>query len=810
MSTEKPDSIWPEWGIKEQIGEGSFGKVYKAERTEHNMTSVSAIKVLSIPQSQAEYSSLRSEGMDETSARTYFEGIVDDCINEIKLMESMKGTSNIVSVEDYKVVERQGEVGWDIYIRMELVQSFVDYLADKRLDEQEVIRLGIDVCSALELCAKKNIIHRDIKPENIFISTFGDFKVGDFGIARELEKTTGALSSKGTYNYMAPEVAAAKHYDATVDTYSLGLVLYRLLNNNRMPFADPDAEMVTYQQRKDALDRRLKGEPLPLPAKASMPMAQVIIKACAFNPQLRFRSATEMKAALMAVREGGYVPHVMPVSLSPEDDTQPTYDLDATTAVRRAPQAQDYTAAPVIAPQTQTFGKEKRKSRSTMVIALVAALCAFVVIGVGVALYVLHPWDPGDTQVIDEVAPVLSSEEGSDEGESLIAGDEGGLDEPSPSAQADIVNRVSSAHVGDVIHFGKVAFVDFWGGGFSQDIGWRVLAVEEGRVLVISEDSIDLRPYNTAFKAVTWENCDLRMWLNSDFYNSLPMDLRPLVMTTQINNKNNTVYGTKGGNDTADRVFLLSLDEAERYFKSDRDRQAQLNITPEAISGVNKEYAFDIEEYVKEYGGRWWWLRSPGNGTDIAAYINSRGLLYTIGNNVDRASGGVRPAFWIDTSTAIARGVSVDEAVTPKANTMEVTAPAVERPWVGDVEGEVLRIRGIWNTDRSAVAEGRYQKKKIRDGVTAYYDNGELKNIEITKGTDGIAYLRILLYSHGELIFAYYEGADQNRLYFKDGYLFRWRVTDAAGNVVNHDNESALEGYLYWERTAKAEASGFM
>ena len=402
MGIEKPDSIWPEWEIKEQIGEGSFGKVYKAERTEHGMTSFSAIKVLSIPQTRAEYSSLRSEGVDEIGARTYFEGVVSDCINEIKLMESMKGTSNVVSVEDYRVVERQGEVGWDIYIRMELVQSFVDYLADRHLEEPEVIRLGIDVCSALELCAKRNVIHRDIKPENIFISAFGDFKVGDFGIARELEKTTGALSSKGTYNYMAPEVAAARNYDATVDTYSLGLVLYRLLNNNRMPFTDPDGEMVTYQQRKDAIDRRLKGEPLPLPAKASMSMAQVIIRACAFNPQLRFKSASEMKAALIAVKEGRYVPQAVPVGSAADGFAQPTVDLDATTAVRRAPQAQDYMAAPVISPVTQTFGKEKKKGRSVLVISLVAALCAFVVIGAGVALYVFHPWDPGDKQVAQD------------------------------------------------------------------------------------------------------------------------------------------------------------------------------------------------------------------------------------------------------------------------------------------------------------------------------------------------------------------------------------------------------------------------
>ena len=111
-----------------------------------------------------------------------------------------------MSVEDYKVVEKKDEIGWDIYIRMELLTPFNSYVCDKTLSEQEVIKLGIDLCTALELCARRNIIHRDIKPENIFVNPFGDFKLGDFGIARKLENVTGGLSQKGTYNYMAPEI----------------------------------------------------------------------------------------------------------------------------------------------------------------------------------------------------------------------------------------------------------------------------------------------------------------------------------------------------------------------------------------------------------------------------------------------------------------------------------------------------------------------------------------------------------------------------------------------------------------------------
>jgi len=299
-------AVMPGWSVVEKIGEGSFGKVYKASREGHGFTDYAAIKVITIPQSPAELSSLRADGYDETSARSYFESIVTDVVSEIKLMVSMKGTTNIVSIEDYYVVEKSGEIGWDIFIRMELLQSFTDYITGRNLSEPEVIKLGQDICSALELCAQKNIIHRDIKPENIFISSFGSFKLGDFGIAREMEKTNSSMSTKGTFNYMAPEITTSRNYDATVDIYSLGLVLYKLLNNNRLPFINPYSEQITYQERNDAIGRRLSGEPFHVPVYASPAMGYAVLKACMFDPSMRFNTASEFKQALEAVRNGTY------------------------------------------------------------------------------------------------------------------------------------------------------------------------------------------------------------------------------------------------------------------------------------------------------------------------------------------------------------------------------------------------------------------------------------------------------------------------------------------------------------------------
>ena len=298
MDKQLPVSAWPEWKIVEKIGEGSFGKVYKARRTEQGKTFYSAIKVITIPSNAGELSSVRSENPDEQSVKEYFYSLVEECIQEVNTMEYFRGNSHVVSVEEYKVMEYLDDIGWDIYIRMEYLTSFLDYCAGRALTEEDVIHLGIDLCKALEYCQCQNIIHRDIKPENIFVSRFGEFKLGDFGIARELDRTMSGLSKKGTFSYMAPEMYRGEAYDARVDIYSLGIVLYKLRNHNRLPFISLKKQLITYRDKEEALNRRMAGEKLPVPAEAGEAFAEVILKACAYDRHDRYESAEEFRMAL--------------------------------------------------------------------------------------------------------------------------------------------------------------------------------------------------------------------------------------------------------------------------------------------------------------------------------------------------------------------------------------------------------------------------------------------------------------------------------------------------------------------------------
>ncbi len=295
------NQVWPEWNEDCVLGEGSFGKVYRAKRMEYGgRTFYSAIKVISVPKNQQEIKAARSQGMDDEAIYNYFRGLVDNLLNEITLMDNLKGAKNIVGIEDYKIIEREGEIGWDIFIRMELLTPFDSFISNPEFSQVDVIRLGVDICTALEVCEQNYIVHRDIKPDNIFISRFGEYKLGDFGIARKLEATQANLSRKGTLNYMAPEVYKSEAYGSNVDIYSLGLVLYTLLNNNRIAFLPPYPQQITYKDNEEALSKRLSGMPLTAPCNAGASLGATIIKACAHNPLERYQTATDFKNALIA------------------------------------------------------------------------------------------------------------------------------------------------------------------------------------------------------------------------------------------------------------------------------------------------------------------------------------------------------------------------------------------------------------------------------------------------------------------------------------------------------------------------------
>ena len=283
------------WETVRLIGRGSFGAVYEIQRSVFGDVERCALKHISIPQNDGEIREMRSEGLDELSITQSFADQAKDIVSEYKLMARLNDCPNVVTCHDIEYIQKDGGYGWDIFIRMELLTPLTDLLSEK-LDwpEDETIRLGEEMCTALRACRRLNIVHRDIKPQNIFLNADGRYKLGDFGIARVAEKTSSATARIGTYSYMAPEVYLGERYGSGADIYSLGMVLYWLLNDRRAPFVAVNSA----REKEAAQRRRMSGEQIPAPAHGSEALKRIVLKACAFDPKDRYQSAGEMLSEL--------------------------------------------------------------------------------------------------------------------------------------------------------------------------------------------------------------------------------------------------------------------------------------------------------------------------------------------------------------------------------------------------------------------------------------------------------------------------------------------------------------------------------
>ena len=171
-----------------------------------------------------------------------------------------------------------------------------------------------------------------------------------------------------------------------------------------------------------------------------------------------------------------------------------------------------------------------------------------------------------------------------------------------------------------------------------ERIEWLAVDKKDGMVLLVTAQVLYGEAYNQKYTEVTWEDSYIRALLNEQFYEeAFTAKEQELIVTTQIVTKDNHLYGTEGGKDTYDKVFLLSAEEAEKYFADNEARK----VSPTVMAlrhGINTN---------SNERSSWWWLRDKGENSLKVAVVTVKGEVDLKGEDIQRNSGAIRPAIWV-------------------------------------------------------------------------------------------------------------------------------------------------------------------
>ena len=290
----RQEPLWENWYIKECIGTGSFSAVYRTEAKRQSRTDVSALKIQPIlPESRfAANAELLQKETERLRAAAEHESAV---------MYSLRDCRYIVRYEDEDIRPFEAENGLHGYvflIRMEYLHPLPELIRNGSFvrTESAVRRLAAEIGEGLRAAHAAGIMHRDVKPDNLFVSDDGTCKLGDFNIAKESARTR---TYAGTPGFLAPEVLAAKRaaaagYTAQADIYSFGICLYQMMHDGLFPFEERCSA-------EEAFQLRMNGEPLPYPKRAANAFGDLILKACAFQPDMRYQTMDDLLHDLAAL-----------------------------------------------------------------------------------------------------------------------------------------------------------------------------------------------------------------------------------------------------------------------------------------------------------------------------------------------------------------------------------------------------------------------------------------------------------------------------------------------------------------------------
>ena len=640
------------------LGQGGFGITYAGFDT--SLDRRVAIKEY-FPEGtairEAAQTSCVSCYASEAFQKRYDDGIVR-CMNEAKSLARLDDIPGIVRVLDYFQENNTA------YVIMEFVEGVTLASCLKQLPQKpgyrEALELLAPVGAALGEVHSRGFVHRDVSPDNIMIDRKSRAKLLDFGAVKTVTEggtpTETPIVKRG---FSPPEMYSVKgKIGPWSDVYAYCATLFYILTGTAPEEPIDRAE-------EDTADENLS-------RVASPAQTAALLKGLAIQPDQRYRTAEEMTAALTACQNDPAperktepaetpLPETEVIARSAPEKTEPvpmpeeTEPVVPETAVKTVPltSAIEKTAAPTGSRSEPTAQKTeiRMENKAPSIpaynlmptqpapkkkpVVLIAVLTALVALGVAIGIYIGK--SSGKVSVdTSTAAPVTQTPATTP----ITAIDQmPTTTEPQTAASLDplIIESFRSADIGDYVKFGTYEQDNDTSNG-KEDIEWLVLAKENGKALLISRYGLDSQVYHRSETYISWENCTLRTWLNETFLNSAFSNAEQgRIINSTVTADKNPDHDSSPGNNTTDKIFLLSISEANRYFSTDNARQCEPT-----------KYAKKHGAWTYDNGCGWWWLRSPGSQSRYAAFVNSTGPVSNGGCSVNHALSTVRPALWID------------------------------------------------------------------------------------------------------------------------------------------------------------------
>ena len=567
-------------------------------------------------------------------------------LKEARTMAKFSKDKGIVKALDFF------EINNTAYIVMEYLEGVTlkQYLAEnKRIDAEDLVELLVPLIEALDEIHSQGLIHRDISPDNIMVLPDGRIKLMDFGAARDYtefgEKSLSIVLKPG---YAPPEQYQTHGVQGPwTDIYALCATMYKCITGENPP---------------DAIERVMDDHLKKISAFGIPVLPQIeeaIIKGMSVAANDRYQNVGDFCEDLYGGYEENSVPEAEESQSQVETESaEQSVEAKADILQEEVPQGKYSTTEAVLESDNLIFEELSENAGLTS---------EENEAGNGIESETNNSGNKVPEQILEkEKASITPEKEGLSDNRGkeetkkiqkknnyfpLIVGilillglagtfayNKSVFEETASKSESSSQKKDNNPDykIGETIEFGNYPQEE---DGTEKPIEWIVMKNEGNQVLLLSKYVLDVKPYNNEeWEAVTWQTSDIRQWLNNEFYTTaFNKTEKAKIQTSLIKNEDNSEYGTSGGNDTEDKVFLLSEKEAETLFSNDEERIAKAT-----------EYAEKSGVYVNEEKAAWWWLRSPCNYGSRAAEVCHSGWIDKSGYYVNYNTDGVRPALHLN------------------------------------------------------------------------------------------------------------------------------------------------------------------